>query len=80
MAPETLRRQFRLRAALLTAVALVGGACLGVLLSRLVLALVRLVGAAARRPGRRCASMPSWSLELRRRSSPSRSLAALSSS
>ncbi len=60
--PETLRRQFRLRAAMLTATALVGGACLGVLLSRLVLALVRLsAGAATPEPPLRFD--PAWSLE-----------------
>ena len=40
--PETLRSQFRLRAAVLAAAALAGGAALGLLLSRLVVALVRL--------------------------------------
>jgi hypothetical protein len=62
VAPQTLRHQFRLRAALLTATALVGGVCLGVLLSRLVLALVRLSaqGATPEPPLR---FDPSWSLE-----------------
>ena len=60
--PETLRRQFRLRAAMLTATALVGGACLGALLSRLVLALVRLsAGASTPEPPLRFD--PAWDLE-----------------
>jgi hypothetical protein len=42
VAPETLRRQFRLRAAALTAAALAGGIVLGLILSRLIVALVRL--------------------------------------
>jgi hypothetical protein len=44
VAPETLRRQFRVRAAVLGLVALVAGGLLGLLLSRLVVALVKLSG------------------------------------
>jgi hypothetical protein len=47
VAPETLRRQFRLRAAVLGLAALVGGGLLGLLLSRLVVALVKLSGGGA---------------------------------
>jgi len=45
VAPSTLRRQFRLRAAVLVAVGAAGGALLGLLLSRLVVALVRVSAA-----------------------------------
>jgi predicted lysophospholipase L1 biosynthesis ABC-type transport system permease subunit len=45
VSPDTLRRQFRLRAAILVALGTLGGALLGLLLSRLVVALVRVSGA-----------------------------------
>jgi hypothetical protein len=45
VSPATLRRQFRLRAAALVALGVLGGAVLGLVLSRLVVALVRVSGA-----------------------------------
>ena len=62
VAPGTLRHQFRLRAALLTATALVGGVCLGILLSRLVLSLVRL-SAQGLTPEPPLRFVPAWGLE-----------------
>jgi hypothetical protein len=46
VSPDTLRRQFRLRTAILVALGALGGAVLGFLLSRLVVALVRVSAAA----------------------------------
>ena len=46
VSPDTLRRQFRLRTAILVALGAVGGALLGLLLSQLVVALVRVSAAA----------------------------------
>jgi hypothetical protein len=47
VAPAGLRAQLRARAAILVALGLVGGACLGLLLSRLVVSLVRISGTTA---------------------------------
>ena len=60
--PGTLRRQFRARAAVLTAAALGGGAALGLLLSRLVLALVR-VSAGGLSPEPPLRFEPAWTLD-----------------
>jgi hypothetical protein len=46
VSPDTLRRQFRLRTAILVALGAAGGALLGLLLSRLVVTLVRVSAAA----------------------------------
>jgi hypothetical protein len=46
VSPDTLRRQFRLRTAILVALGAVGGVLLGLLLSRLVVTLVRVSAAA----------------------------------
>jgi hypothetical protein len=60
--PETLRNQFRLRAALLAATAIVGGGALGLLLSRLVVGLVRL-SAAGTTPEPPLRLEPAWVLD-----------------
>ena len=60
--PRTLRRQFRVRAAVLTSAALTGGGALGLLLSRLVLALVR-ISAAGTTPEPPLRFEPAWTLD-----------------
>ena len=63
VAPGTLRSEFRVRAAALVLVALVGGAALGALLARLVVSLVGLTaGGATSDPPLRLEA--AWSLDL----------------
>jgi hypothetical protein len=59
VSPSTLRRQFRLRAALLLALGGVGGVALGLFLSRLVVALVR-VSAVTESPQPPLRLEPAW--------------------
>jgi hypothetical protein len=59
VSPDTLRRQFRIRTAILVALGALGGALLGLLLSRLVVALVR-VSAAAESPRPPLRFEPAW--------------------
>jgi len=59
VSPDTLRRQFRLRTAILVALGAVGGALLGLVLSRLVVTLVR-VSAAAANPQPPLRFEPAW--------------------
>jgi hypothetical protein len=63
VAPATLRRQFRLRAATLVALGVVAGAVLGLVLSRLVVALVRVSGA-TETPNPPLRLDPAWLLSL----------------
>ena len=60
--PRTLRSQFRARAAVLTAVALAGGGALGLLLSRVVIALVS-VSAEGTTPDPPLRYEPAWALD-----------------
>jgi ABC-type antimicrobial peptide transport system permease subunit len=60
--PATLRRQFRVRAAVLTLTAVVGGAVLGLILSRVVVALVRL-SATGTTPVPPLLYQPAWALD-----------------
>src|SRR5581483_3193806 len=59
--PETLRRQFRLRAAVLLVAGALGGAGLGLLLSRIVVSLVR-VSASTQQPEPPLLLSPAWGL------------------
>jgi hypothetical protein len=59
ISPDTLRRQFRLRTAILVALGALGGALLGLVLSRLVVTLVR-VSAAAENPQPPLRFEPAW--------------------
>lgn len=59
VSPDTLRSQFRLRTAILVALGALGGALLGLLLSRLVVTLVR-VSAAAERAQPPLRFEPAW--------------------
>jgi hypothetical protein len=61
--PDTLRRQFRARSAVLVATALAGGAALGLLLSRLAVALVML-SAGGTTPEPPLRFEPAWTLDL----------------
>jgi hypothetical protein len=61
VAPATLRRQFRLRAAILLAAGALGGAGLGLLLSRIVVSLVR-VSASTQQPEPPLLLSPAWGL------------------
>jgi ABC-type antimicrobial peptide transport system permease subunit len=60
--PETLQRQFRVRAAVLTATALAGGGALGMLLSKLIVALLKL-SAAGTTPEPPLRFEPAWGLD-----------------
>ena len=61
VSPETLRRQFRLRAVVLVGLGAIGGVLLGLLLSRIVVALVR-VSAATGSPEPPLHFEPAWTL------------------
>ncbi len=61
VSPDTLRRQFRLRAVALVGLGTLGGAVLGLLLSRLVVALVR-VSAATEVPQPPLRFEPAWAV------------------